>query len=113
MSNFSEIKTKFMQQGQKVIDNHTGREITITGLVEFTNPNKGLACCLDARYYSLNKCYLHTDGKLHCSTYSIGGVLCGTPTSKSLKEYNENQLFDGGKIKCVYLPNGRIILPAV
>ena len=103
---------KMMEANPVVINNHTDKEDKITGLVEFVNSEKGLACCFDARYYSLNRCYIN-NGKLHCSTWSIGGVLCGAyPDEEALKKYNESCIFDGGKIKCVHLPDGTKVYPA-
>ena len=95
-----------------VIDNHTGNEKTITGLVEFV-ADKGLACMFDARYYSLNQCYADKEGKLHCSTGSIGGVLWGGyPDAEQLKKYNDSQIFDDGKIVCCHMADGTKIYPA-
>ena len=105
-------KIKAMLANPVVINNHTGREENITGLVEFVNPEKGIACCFDARYYSLNACLLKEDG-LHCSTVSIAGVLQGAyPDADQLAKYNdEHQLFPGDRIKCIYRPDGSVVFP--
>lgn len=104
---------KAMEEKPVVINGHTNKEEAITGLVEFVNPDKDLACCVDARYYSLNACYLNKDGKLYCSTYSIGGVLWGGYVdSEALRDYNAACLFESGKIKCVHRPDGTKIYPA-
>jgi hypothetical protein len=106
-------KIEAMKLNPVVVNNHTGEEEEITGLVEFVNPEKGLACCFNARYYSLNACVIQ-DSKLHCSTMAIGGVLWGAyPDSEQLTKYNNDQLFDGGKIKCIYRPDGSIVYPLV
>lgn len=98
---------KMMEMNPVVIDDHTGKEEKLTGLVEFNNPNKGLACCFDARYYSLNLCTLEEDRKLHCSQLSIGGVLWGGyPDVEQINEYNDSCPQDGGKIKCIHKPDG-------
>lgn len=113
ITNCEELVRK-MQENPVVINNHTNEETALTGLVEFVNPDKGLACCCDAVYYSLNLCYIDDkDGKLHCSQMSIGGVLKGAqPDSRQLKEYNESVISDGGKIKCIHLPDGNKVYPA-
>ena len=80
-----EIIIKMMEENPVVIDNHTGKERPITGLVEFVNPDKLLACCFDVKYYSLNPCILDEDNKLHCVEYSIGGDLWSSyPTEEQL-----------------------------
>jgi hypothetical protein len=104
---------KTMETNPVVIDNHTNKEEAITGLVEFNNSDNGLACCFDARYYSLNRCYIDNDEKLHCSTWSIGGVLWGPyPDAEALKEYNESCIYDSAKIKCIHRPDGTKVYPA-
>ena len=115
MERTTEIKTlvKKMQENPVVIDNHSNKPERLTGLVEFNNPYKGLACCFNAAYYSLNECYLKNDTELHCSQMSIGGVLWGAyPDAEQLKEYNESCCQEGGKIKCLYRPDGTIVYPA-
>jgi len=103
-----------MRSNNVVIDSHDGSEMPIVGLVEFNNQSKGLAACLDARYYSLNAIYLNdNDERLHLSQMSIGGVLWGVPTSEKLKKYNDDAIFDGGKIKVVHMADGREIYPLV
>ena len=109
-----ETKIIMMEENPVVINNHTGVEETITGLVEFNNSNKDLACCFNSRYYSLNACILDDDDMLHCSTFSIGGVLWGAyPNAQQLKEYNKNCLFDSWKIKCIHRPDGTKVYPAI
>ena len=104
---------KMMKTSPVVIDNHNNKLKEITGLVEFNNPKTPLACCFDARCYSLNACTMDKNGNLHCSTISIGDVLWGAyPDAEQLKKYNEDCLFDSGKIKCIYRPDGTIIYPA-
>jgi hypothetical protein len=103
------LKVKMMLENPIVINDHNGKEEGIIGLVEFNNPDKGLACCFYARYYSLNACELRKDNKLHCSTYSIGGVLWGKPTEEQIKKYNESVLLDSAKIKKIYLADGAIL----
>ena len=104
-----EKKIRMMLSNPVIIDNHDHKQKTITGLVEFTDGC--LACCFDARYYSLNACELQ-DGKLHCSTTSIGGVLWGGhPSAEQLKEYNEAVMF-AKYIKCIHFANGDIVYPA-
>ena len=106
-----EKKIKAMMLNPVVINDHTDEEEQITGLVEFNNPEKGLACCFDARYYSLNACTIE-DGRLHCSQMSIGCVLWGAyPDGDQLKKYNDSQLFESGKIKCIYRPDGSVVFP--
>lgn len=96
-----------------IIDDHTGKKERITGLVEFEDPTKGLACMFNAKYYSLNAALL-CDNEIHCSQVSIGGVLCGAnPDPEQLKKYNDSQLFKRGKIKCCHMLDGSIIYPAV
>ena len=108
-----ETLIKMMEENPVVIDGHTKKSETITGLVEFVNPDKQLACCWDARYYSLNACTLNKENKLYCSTCSIGGVLFGAyPDAEALKTYNEGCLFEGGKIKCIHRPDGTKVYPA-
>ena len=104
---------KVMQKNPVVINDHTNEPEDITGLIEFNNPDKGLACCFDSRYYSLNECYLKNNNELHCSTWSIGGVLFGAePDEMQLRNYNSNCVFDGGKIKCIHRPDGTKVYPA-
>ena len=107
-----EKSIKIMEENPVVINDHTNKEETITGLVEFINPDKDLACCMDAMYYSLNACYINKNGKLCCSTYSIGGVLGGYVDSEALKNYNKSCLLESAKIKCVHCPDGTKIYPA-
>ena len=94
-----------------IIDNHTGEKETIVGLVEFEDPTKGLACMFNARYYSLNEALLYND-EIHCSRTSIGGVLWGIPDAKQLKDYNDSQIFNSGKIKCCHMLDGTTVYPA-
>lgn len=108
---------KKFQEKQEVVDDHCTWEVrheTITGLVEFVNPNKELAPCFDSRYYSLNECYVNPkDNELHVSPMSIGGVLFGPyPDKRQLKEYNDSVCQEGGKIKCIHLADGSVVLPA-
>ena len=112
VSNYEELIT-MMQENPVVVDDHTDEEMKLTGLVEFDVPNKGLACCFDARYYSLNLCYIgDDDSKLHCSQLSIAGVLWGAePDSEQLKRYNDDVVF-GAKIKCIHRPDGTKVHPA-
>lgn len=94
-----------------IIDNHTGEKETIVGLVEFEDPTKGLACMFNARYYSLNAALLRND-EIHCSQASIGGVLWGIPDAEQLKDYNDSQIFNSGKIKCCHMLDGTTVYPA-
>ena len=108
-----EIIIKMMEENPVVIDNHTGKERPITGLVEFVNPDKLLACCFDVKYYSLNPCILDEDNKLHCVEYSIGGDLWSSyPTEEQLRDYNSICEFDSQKIKCIHRPDGTKVYPA-
>ena len=55
------------------------------------------------------------DDNLHCSTMSIGGVLWrgdAEDLPKQLKQYNNSQLFEGGRIKCLHMADGSTIYPA-
>ena len=105
---------KMMEQNPVVINNHTYKEEVITGLVEFVNPDKNLACCFDARYYSLNACLIDDEERLHCSTSSIGGVLRGPyPDAEQLKNYNDSCILNSFKIKCIHRPDGIKVYPAV
>ena len=100
------------RDGAVVINDHTKKPEAITGLVEFV-ADKGLACMFDSMYYSLNLCYKdEKDDILHCSQMSIGGVLWGIPDSKQLKEYNDSQIFNSGKIKCCHMLDGTTVYPA-
>lgn len=113
----TEIKNeiiKRMEQNPVVIDDHNNQPAEITGLVEFVNDEKDLACCFDSRYYSLNPCKLRTDtGELHCSMYSIGGVLMGPyPNEEDLKRYNDSCVLNSFKIKCIHRPDGTKVYPA-
>ena len=99
-----------MMANPLVIDDHTGKSERITGLVEFVNPRTPFGCCFDARCYSINACLMH-DGVLHCSTMAIGGVFWGDPDSKQLKKYNDEHRIEGSKIKCIYRPDGTIVVP--
>jgi hypothetical protein len=94
-----------------VIDNNKNKIIPITGIVEFNNPYKGLSACIDERYYSLTQITIE-DGILHTNGCDIGHVLyTGYPKSKDLDKYNEDCIFDGGKIKCVHMIDGTKIYP--
>lgn len=96
----------------QIINDHNDKEANIIGLVEFEDPTKGLACMFNAKYYSLNAALL-CGNEIHCSQASIGGVLWGAnPDAEQLKEYNDNQLFNGGKIKCCHMLDGSTIYPA-
>lgn len=107
-----ESKITAMENNPTVINNHTNAVEHITGLVEFVDPEKNLACCFNAKYYSLNACTIE-DGVLHCSEISIGGVLWGAyPDAEQLKTYNEGCIFESGKIKCIHRPDGTKIYPA-
>ena len=105
-----------MYENAEVIDNHTNKPEKIVGLVEFNNEDKGLGCMFDALYYSINQCYIdEDDNNLHCSTMSIGGVLWrgdAEDLAKQLKQYNDSQLFDGGRIACLHMADGSTIYPA-
>lgn len=103
-----------MQENPEVVDNHDGDKLILTGLVEFNNECKGLACMVNALYYSLNDCYFdEDDNSLHLSTCSIGGVLWGGyPDAEQLKKYNESCCQEGGKIKCCHMADGTKIYPA-
>ena len=104
-------KIIMMEKNPIVINNHTNQPEEITGLVEFVDPEKGLACCFDARYYSLNACVIE-DGVLHCSQMSIGGVLWGAyPDEEQLQKYNDGCIFESGKIKCIHRPDGTKVYP--
>ena len=111
LENNKEKKIAAMQLNPVVINNHTNKPEIITGLVEFVDPEKNLACCFNARYYSLNACVIQ-DGVLHCSQMSIGGVLWGAyPDAKQLKKYNDGCIFESGKIKCIHRPDGTKVYP--
>ena len=102
---------RMMEEHPVMIDDHTGLEEPLIGLVEFNNIYKDLGCCFDARYFSVNACEKDPDdGKLHCLQTSVGGVLWGIDTY-SIDKYNENTIQDGGKIKCIHLPNGTKVYP--
>ena len=101
-----------MEANPVMIDNHTGKEVALAGLVEFNNPYIGLGCCFDTTYFSVNACIKEKDGMLHCSKCSIGGVLWGI-SYKDIDEYNDTCLSEGGRIKCIHLPNGEKVYPAV
>ena len=101
-----------MEENPVVINDHTNEVEQLTGLVEFVDIKKHLACCFYARCYSLNACTLNDD-KLHCSTSSIGGVLWGAyPDAEQIKAYNDSCLFESGKIKCIHRPDGTKVYPA-
>jgi hypothetical protein len=111
IENNKQKKIKAMEANPVVIDNHTDKPEIITGLVEFVDPEKGLACCFNARYYSLNACVIQ-DGVLHCSMASIGGVLWGAyPDEEQLQKYNDGCIFESGKIKCIHRPDGTKVYP--
>ena len=104
-----------MYENPEVIDNHTNKPEKIVGLVEFNNEEKGLGCMFDTYYYCINQCYIGDDNNLHCSTMSIGGVLWNGDAenlAKQLKRYNNEYLFEGGKIKCLHMADGSTIYPA-
>lgn len=99
-----------MESSPVVINDHSGREIKLTGLVEFTDPKMGLACCCDYWLYCLNRCYGRNNGELHLSTTSIAGNMYGAyPDSKQIKKYNNEHL---SKIKCIHRPDGTKVYPA-
>ena len=103
---------KMMEQNPVVVDDHCPRELQLTGLVEFNNPWKGLGCCLDYHHFCLNECYIsEEDGKLHLSMASNGGVLYGI-TQKAIDKFNAITIQDGGKIKCIHLPDGTKVFPS-
>lgn len=105
---------KVMEELPVVINDRNKELEEISGLVEFANPEKGLACCFNTKYYSLNACKQDKLSRLHCTTISIGGVLWGAyPDSEQLKRYNDDCLFEGGKIKCVHMADGTKVYPAV
>ena len=119
MMNAKEMKTRneklinlMRKNNGVIIDNHTGRKETIVGLVEVEDATKGLACMINARYYSLNAALLRND-EIHCSQASIGGVLWGAnPDAEQLKDYNDSQIFNSGRIKCCHMLDGTTVYPA-
>ena len=58
----------------------------------------------------LKGCYI-SDGRLHCNRVHVGDY-CELSTPEEIKQYNEKIMSDYAKIKCVYLPDGRVIYPA-
>lgn len=110
--NFNEVKIKMMEDSAIVINNRDSRRRFITGLVEFNNPNKGLACCFDSEWYPLYACIIGRDNKLHCSMFTIGEFLSGPyPDEYQLKMYNDNCIVDNCKIKCIHRPDGTKVYP--
>lgn len=109
----TKIKINKMLKNPIVIDDNTGKERRITGLVEFNSVDKGIACCFDEKYYPLRKCVIKADGKLHCTASVIGSVLWNPyPTPTQLRLYNID--YDdayGNKIKCIHTSDGDIIAP--
>lgn len=71
-----------------VIDNHTkGREVKIIAIGRLRN-NSIFGIIENAKYQSLNEIYInHANGKVHLSTYSVGGVLWDLGYEK----YNHHQ----------------------
>ena len=102
---------KAMEQNPMFIDNHDNKEKDLIGLAEFVSESRELACCIEARYFSLNQCYMDDD-RLHCSMMSIGGVLWGIGVHH-VDEYNESVVFEGMKIRCIHLPDGTKVYPTV
>ena len=109
----NKLAISLMETSPLIINDHTNELEEITGLVEFNNPNKDLACCFKAQYYSLNACEININGQLHCSEISIGGILWGAyPDSEQLKKYNDNCVLNSFKIKCIHRPDGTKVYPA-
>ena len=107
-----EMIIKAMEQNPVLINNHTDEEEGFIGLVEFNNEYKGLGGCFNARYFCINEVYINEkDEKLHLSEMSIGGNLFGI-TSEDIDRYNESVIQEGGKIKCIHLPNGSKVYPS-
>lgn len=106
-----EVLVKKMIEDKKLIDNHDESEKSILGLVQFNSRSKGLAAILDySGNYSLNEVYFdEEDNMLHLSMCSIGGILKGTPTEESIRKYNNDCIFDGGKIKCIYWHDSSVL----
>lgn len=104
--------TKAVENNCMYIDDHDRKEKDMIGMVEFNNPHKGIGLIpAFSGYYSINSLYTGKDKKMHLSTASIGGVLCGIPTKEKIQAYNESCLFDGGKIKAVNLfTDGNLIM---
>ena len=100
-----------MEEHNVLIDNHTNDFETLIGLVEFVNEYKPLAGCFNARHFCLNEVYLNEIGILHLSQMSIGGVLYGIE-SKDIDKYNKTVCQEGGKIKCIHLPDGTKVYPS-
>lgn len=107
-----EMIIKAMEQNPVLINNHTYDEEEFIGLVEFNNEYKSLGGCFNARYFCINEVYISDrDGKLHLSEMSIGGTLFGIE-QKDIDKYNESTIQEGGKIKCIHLPDGSKVYPS-
>ena len=102
---------KMMRSNPVVIDDKTGLEKRITGLVEFNDSQKTVACCFDSDVYDLRQCYI-INGKLHCDSHSISGVLLSNayPTAEQLREYNKSCLRrNAAPINCFYNHDGSVV----
>lgn len=101
---------KLMESSNIITDDRTNQPIELTGLVEFENPQKPLAACINNEFYSLNEVYLlRESGKfvLHLSQLPIGGYLDEAyPDRKSIQDYNSKYISPSGIIRCIHRPNG-------
>ena len=75
-----------------VADNHRdGEIIKVDGLVILGN---GEICPIfhkSSRYWSLNSLYIsENDGKVHLSTWSVGGTMMAGELTKSVEQYNKS-----------------------
>lgn len=103
-----------MHENAVYINDHTGREEKLAGLIEFEGEKMRFGTAIDnTPYFSINDCYKNRrDGKLHCSTWSIAGTFVGDISPRNIRKYNESCGIERFRIKCIHMPDGTEMYPA-
>ena len=104
-----------MHENAVYINDHTGREEKLAGLIEFEGEKMRFGTAIDnTPHFSINDCYKNRrDGKLHCSTWSIAGIFVGDISPRNIRKYNESCCgLKRFRIKCIHMPDGTEMYPA-
>lgn len=102
-----------MKKKPIIINNENNKPETLSGLIEFINSKRPLACYFnsDSFYCNLDECSL-IKGNLYHINNKIANPFYGfCITEENIRKYNENCKDCNDMIKCVYFPNGTILYP--
>ena len=106
----ADIISKLKDDDFTIVDDHTGKEEKLAGAGLYCNASGEaleLVGMFDAMYYSTNRLYLNTDGKIHLSRTAVGPVVWTDAGKHLVQEANDQQIFGAG-IPVAFYADGSI-----